>query len=243
MTRLMVAVVTCLAANAENVPSAEEIGARAGAADAAGMAALREYSVQRRYILKNERFHRDAAMDVRVVYRAGSGKSIEILSSSKSGGMERTVFERLIEAEKESSQSQNVEDLRVGPKNYSFQMLGTEKIEGHLCYVLKLTPKRKSKYLIDGKAWISADDYGLVRVQGRPSQRVSFWVGKPEITQTYRKVGPAWMLISNQSSADVRLIGRSELAIESSGFDIRYLDHDHVLRAARTPREHVTAQN
>lgn len=212
--------------------TADQIGQMAAQADIDATAALRDYTVVRHIVLDNPRFNKHAEMTMRVTYHAGAGKTFEILETKNAEGMQKKVFQKLIEAEKESSQKKNVDEMRIGPRNYAFELVGTEKRDGRLCYVLELKPKRKNKYLVEGRAWVSADDFGIVHVEGRPADRISFWVGKPAIRQSFCKVGPVWMMASNHSSADVKLIGKSELSIDSSDFSVRYMDHEQIARAA-----------
>jgi hypothetical protein len=214
-----------------DLPTAEQIGERAGIADAENTSLVRAYTVTRRYVLDTPRFNKHAEMTVRVTYRPDLGKKVEIVSSQNADGIQKRVFQRVIEAEQESSTPEHVEAMRISPRNYSFRLLGTEQRDGFLCYVLELKPKRKSKFLIEGKAWINTEDYGLVHVEGRPAERISFWVGKPEFSQSFCKVGPAWMLSSNHSTAEVKLFGKSELAIDSFNFKVQYMDHDQLARA------------
>src|SRR5438445_7664488 len=116
-------------------------------------------------------------MTVKVKYAPGQGKQFTIVSAQNADGIYKRVFEKIIEAERDSSKGQNQEALRVGPENYDFELLGTEERNGEKCYVLRLKPKRKNKFLLDGKAWISAHDFGIVHIEGRPSERISFWIG------------------------------------------------------------------
>jgi hypothetical protein len=224
---------TCL--GVANVYSADlaaaEIGRLAGQADVQATALLRDYTVDRRIVMDAPRFNKHAEMVIRVTYRTGQGKSIEVLSSKNAEGMQKRVFDRIIEAEKEASRQRMLDEMRIGPENYDFALIGTEMRDGHNSYVLQLKPKRKSKFLLEGRAWVSVADYGLIHVEGRPSQGISFWVGKPQISQSFCKVGPVWMLDVNSSTADVKMVGRSELKIDSYDFKVNYLNHQQVARA------------
>lgn len=220
---------------AAELPTAEQVGARAEQADLTGTNALRNYVVTRHYVIDNPRFNRHAEMTVKVSYKPGSGKTFEVLSQKNAEGMQKKVFDKLIEAEKESSRQEIVDDMRIGPRNYTFQFLGTEMRAGRKCYKLALKPKRKNKFLIEGTAWVSADDYGVVHLEGRPAERVSFWVGKPQITQTFCKVGPVWMMAGNRSVADVKIVGKSELLIESFDYKVQYLGERDQIALAVSP--------
>ncbi len=205
---------------AEPTLTAQQIGARAEQADIDEMASLKGYTLMRHYVLDSPRFGKHAELSVRVTYRAGLEKKFEILSVHGAEGIGRRVFDKLIEAEKDASRQEQIDAMRIGPRNYDFALLGTENRNGQRCYVLQLKPKRKNRFLLDGKAWVSTDDFGVVAVQGRPSERVSFWVGKPEITQNFSRVEGVWMMSTNRSVAEVKIAGHSELSIESSNFKV-----------------------
>jgi hypothetical protein len=205
---------------AQNLPTADEINARAERADIEGTSNLRSYSLLRHYVVDNPRFGKHAEMTVRVTYTPEAGKTFEIVSSTGADGMQKHVFDKLLQAEKESSANRHLEDMRIGPRNYALKLLGTETKDGVNCYVLEMKPVRKGKYLLEGKVWINESDFGVVQVDGRPAERISFWVGRPLISQSFRKVGPVYMMCTNKSVADVKILGRSELTIASSEFHV-----------------------
>lgn len=197
--------------------TAEQIVHRVGRAEDRRREVLMEYSATRRYLLHNPRMKHDAEMLVRVNYRKGQGKFFQVLASGGAEGISRRVFDKLLTGEAEGSHKNNV-DRNLSSQNYEFRLIGWEVREEHRCYVLELTPKTKSKYLLNGKAWIDAEDFAVVRIEGRPSASLSFWVGKPYIVQEFEKVGDFWMASRNVSRSETRLLGTSDLTIESSGY-------------------------
>jgi hypothetical protein len=216
-------------------PSAEAIVERAAQADIENNSLLEGYTATRRYVITSPKFARQAAMTVRVTFRSAEGKTFEILSSENAEGMQKRILLKILDGERDASRAtRGSEHIRLSPSNYTVQLLGSENKNGHECFVLSLKPKRKSKFLLEGKAWVSTSDYGLVEIEGRPSERISFWVGKPQIRQTFQKYGPVWVLSANRSVADVRLVGRSELSIESSGVEVKLAPRQ--VAAARTAK-------
>ena len=197
-------------------PTAETIAERAARADTENTTLLEGYTATRRYVISSPKFRRQAVMTVRVTFNAASGKSFEILSAENAEGLQRRILQKILDGERAASSTRSNEQMRLSPANYDVHLMGMENKHGHECFVLSLKPKRKSKYLLEGKAWVSASDYGVVEIEGRPSERISFWVGKPEIRQTFQKYGPVWVMSANRSVADVKLVGRSELSIDSS---------------------------
>ena len=211
----------------------DEIVSRLTAADSERREGLEEYTAVRKYMLHNDRKQKTAEMVVHATYRRGEGKSFEIVSSQGADGISGRVLRRVMDAEAEASRKETREQSRLTPRNYDFELLGKEVRDGRLCYVLGLTPKLKNKYLLNGKAWIDVDDFGIVRLEGRPPANVSFWVGKPYIVMDFAKVGDFWLISHNQSRADCKLIGTMELTIEYSKYRVTGTGQREALAGAR----------
>jgi len=64
----------------------------------------------------------------------------------------------------------------------------TAEIEGRLTYVIGVIPKRREKYLIEGRIWVDATDYALVRAEGKPARSPSFWTHSVHFVQQYQAV-------------------------------------------------------
>ena len=175
----------------------------------------------RKYVLKNKRWEKDAVMHARVTWEAGSGKQFEVLKMENAEGLQKRVFQKLMEGETEASRKNSQDsETAITSANYDFAMVGTEMLSGRECLVLRLTPKRSSKYLIDGKAWVDPKENAVVRVEGRTAKSVSFWIGKPHIVQEFRKVGDVWVSASNRSTSDVKLLGRTELVVDFVNYQV-----------------------
>jgi hypothetical protein len=83
-----------------------------------------------------------------------------------------------------------------------------------------LKPKRKTKYLIDGKACIDTKENAVLRVEGKTARSVSFWIGSPHIVQSFRKVDGVWVSCTNRSTSDVRFLGSTRLTVTFEDYDI-----------------------
>ena len=196
----------------------DAITARMAQADDQRHASLPDFVATRTYVLRNTRMDRDAEMVVRVTYNRSQGKTFQILEATGVEGISKKVFQHLIDAEKEASKTDNRARGSIRPQNYNFELLGNDIQDGRRCYVLGLRPKMKSKYLFVGKAWVDAQDFAVAKLEGRPAANISFWVGKPLITQTWRKTGEFWMPAVNNSRSESRILGASELTVQNSGY-------------------------
>jgi hypothetical protein len=205
---------------AEALPTDIEIGDRITATELQRLYNLREYEVVRKYKLCNPHLKQDAVMTVRLMYQKGIGKSFEVVDIKNAEGMSRSVLQKLIDSEAESSRRPSQDELQVSTANYKFHVSGTGIHNSRRCYIVELIPKRKSKYLIQGYAWVDANEFALLRVQGRPSANLSFWVGKPEIVQDFEKVGQFWMAAHNRSESHSTILGSSVLTIDYFDYQV-----------------------
>jgi hypothetical protein len=203
------------------LPSAEQIVDRMRAADALRSRQLAGYTATRQYLLNNHRFRKQARIIARVTYKSPGEKSFELTSEEGSRIVCDRVLKRVMEAEADASHDGNRDLARINLLNYDLQVLGTESTDGRNYYVLDLEPKSRSPYLVRGKAWVDASEYALVRLEGTVAKKPSIWVGSPVVRQTYIKSGPFWLPDKNLSTTDAPLFGKTDLAIESSGYEIQ----------------------
>jgi hypothetical protein len=208
-------------AGAENDSlSIEAIVAKLQQASGRQRSQLCAYSVIRRYTLCNKRLYPNARMDVRLTYKAGEGKQFEVISTERLQGLTRRVLVNLLKAEERSSKTGG-EDHRVDPSNYQFAFLGMDEYQGRRCYRLRLLPRRKTEYLIQGEVWIDAEDYTVVQIRGQLAKSPSFWTSKPEVDQRFEKVGQFWMPSYNRTVASVKLVGEVDLTIEYFNYELK----------------------
>jgi hypothetical protein len=200
------------------MPSADDVVARMIERDQERQAGLRGYTAGRRYVLENQRHHKRAEMLVRMKCLNDGSKQFDIISSAGSGGIRNHVFPKLLSAEAEASQPGLRERSRIIPSNYSFKMMGTDSLNGRPVYVIAIAPKTANKYLMDGRVWVDADEYAIVRIEGQPAKNPSFWVKSVHFIHTYVKQGPFWFPSSDESVTDVRIFGETELRIEYFGY-------------------------
>jgi len=195
---------------------AEKILSKVSAAEIRREAEVGKITSIRKYELKNKRWDKDAVMQVRITSQPNSKKQFEILSM-EAEGLQKKVFLKLLEAEAEGSHES---ESALTPDNYDFEVVGKEVWNGRECLVLELKPKRNSKYLIVGKAWVDINENAIVRIDGKTARNVSFWIGKPQVTQEFRKVNDIWVSSANRSVSDVKLMGRTELVIDFVDYEI-----------------------
>ncbi len=194
--------------------AAEAVIARMMEADRTVKPQLRHYVSTRRYSLENKRFGQRAEMTVRMTFRYPGHKEFEVLSEKGSGAIRSRVFRKMLESEIEASSGEMREATQISQRNYNFRLLGSEELDGRQAFVLEAIPKTKNKFLFRGKIWVDAEDYAIARIEGSPAQNPSFWVRKTAFVHRYAKFGPFWLAVSNASTTDVLVFGRTEVVIE-----------------------------
>jgi hypothetical protein len=163
---------------------------------------------------------REAEMTVQATYDKPSAKEFKVISQSGSKLIQDRVFKKLLEGEKEASQPAISARSQLNRDNYEFELVGYEPSETSGLYVLRVTPKSKTKYVFAGKVWIDGTDFAVIRIEAEPAQNPSFWTKKSEIHHEYRKIDGFWLPVRNESVSYVRLGGRATLTIEYKDYRV-----------------------
>jgi hypothetical protein len=196
------------------LPTADEVVNRMAVHDLARQASTGGYAGMRRYVLENHKFHKRAEMLVQVQSDREGTKHFEVVSEEGWGGARKHVFHKMLESETETSRPEIRVNARLIPENYDFVRVGTELVAGRAAYVLEIKPKRNEKYLFQGRIWVDAEDYALVRAEGKPAKKPSFWTKSTYFIQVYQKCGPLWFPLSTQSVTEAHIFGTTDVNIE-----------------------------
>lgn len=76
-----------------------------------------------------------------------------------------------------------------------------------------------------GTIWVEAEEYAIVRVEGKPAKSHSLWIKSMHFVHDYGKTGSCWFPVSDRSVTDARIPGSTQMTIEY--FD--YLPNDSVV--------------
>ena len=196
------------------LPTAEEIVRRMGAHDLQRQSSIEGYAGMRRYVLENHSLQKRAEMLVRVQGDRDGTEHFDVVSEEGWKLAGKNVLRKMLESEAERSSPEMRAKAKLNPENYDFETRGTELVTNRRAYVLEVNPKRRDKYLFQGRIWIDAEDYALVRVEGNPAKNPSFWTKNTHFVQTYTKSGPLWFPLSTQSITEARIFGTTEVSIE-----------------------------
>ena len=122
------------------------------------------------------------------VPRAGQ-ENVCLTSESGSGLIRHLALNPLIASEIEAAAGKEHHDSAIAPENYTLALLGEQQVGPYHCFVAQATPKRRDKYLFEGKVWIDAEDYAVVRIEGHPAKKLSFWIERADFVRQYQKIG------------------------------------------------------
>jgi hypothetical protein len=219
-------------------PTAAEVVQRMVHAGGSRNSSFCGYTGMRHYTLHNKRFNKRAEASVRVVCTGAGAKSFQVVSETGSRLIGDRVIRKMIQAEAEASQTGEHEQNRILSKNYDFRLLGMEVTDGRLNYVLEILPKTGYRFLVRGRIWVDAEEYAITRVEGSPAKNPSLWIRDVQIVLRYSRTGPYWLPLRNESRANARIFGRTELTIDYFDYVVNRQYNSQVLpvRPAGTPK-------
>ena len=174
---------------------------------------LQRYSAVRTYSVTSDKGKVYAREVVRLDYQAPDHKSFRTMSEEGSGLVRGLVLKRLIESESETSSGRAHHDSAIKSANYEFRLLGEQDVGPYHCLVVETIPKRKDKYLFEGRVWIDAEDYAIVRIAGHPAKSLSFWITRADFVRQYQRIGGFWLPAQDETLVHVRLYGKKILTI------------------------------
>jgi hypothetical protein len=193
------------------VPDLGTIVQRLEQAQAANHGNVRPYQVTRQYLFYEgqDKPTADSSVVADVSYYPPDTKQFEIVNASGSGRGQHVVKSVL---EHESEMATDWHKTAITTANYNFSFLGEETLNGRPCFILSLAPRRKTKELVDGKAWIDATNYHILQVQGELAKSPSFWIKKVDLTLYFSEVEGMWLQTAVRAVADVRVFGTNILS-------------------------------
>jgi negative regulator of sigma E activity len=200
-------------------PSSDAILARLETETNRRHALLKEYSGSRQYTLQNLRFGKQAAVAVLMSYHQTVGESYTVVTRSGSDALNGIVDKVLASEAGESSPLANARH-QITAANYRVRLLGNETVAGRICYVLALAPRIKNRFLIVGKAWVDADSYAVVRLEGQFAASISMLVGAPRISEEFIEVNGFWLPGHVRSVTSSFLLGPTALDILFSNYQL-----------------------
>jgi len=175
---------------------------------------LHDYTVLRIYQVIDLRGKVHAEKVGRMEFLSPDKKTFTVTSESGSGVVRNMALNPLIKSEIETAAGKEHHDSAISADNYSLNLLGEQQVGPYRCFVAEVQPKRKDKYLFEGKLWIDVEDYSVVRIEGHPAKKLSFWIQRADFVRQYQKIDGFWLPQKDQTLVQVRLYGKKVLTID-----------------------------
>src|ERR1700732_906321 len=182
--------------------------------------ALHDYSVLRTYQVIDLKGKVHAEKIGRMEFLSPDKKTFTVTSESGSGLVRNMALNPLIKSEIEAAAGKEHHDSAISADNYSLNLLGEQQVGSYRCFVAEAVPRRKDKYLFEGKLWIDVDDYSVVRIEGHPAKKLSFWIQRADFVRQYQKTDGFWLPQKDQTLVQVRLSGKEVLTIEHRDYAV-----------------------
>jgi negative regulator of sigma E activity len=181
---------------------------------------LLEYQLHRRFYAANPRFKQESVVEAKTVFRQPSTFETEVVRTEGSELIRERVFDKILEAEKEANTKKTRQEVNITPANYNFTLIGKQDCSGRPCYNLRITPKQKTKYSLDGQIWVDVEDGAIVRMQGSPAKRPSFWTLSTQIERRYKRIDGVWLCDAMESTSNIVIAGKSSLKVDYNYLDV-----------------------
>jgi hypothetical protein len=181
---------------------------------------LLRYSAIRTYQIKNAEGKLAAKAVVRVSYEAPDKKTFDKTSEEGSAIVRHLVFDRLLQSEGESAAGREHHDSAITTSNYSFGPAGQEDVGPYHCFVFQAIPKRKDKYLFEGRIWVDAQDFAIVKIAGHPAKKPSFWINSADFVREYQKIDGFWLPYRDETSVDVKMYGLKIFTVDHQEYAV-----------------------
>jgi len=176
--------------------------------------ALHDYNVLRTYQVIDLKGKVHAEEVGHMEFLSPDKKTFTVTSESGSGLVRSMALNPLIKSEIETAAGKEHHDSAISADNYSLSLLGQQQVGPYRCFVAEVRPKRKDKYLFEGKLWIDVEDYSVVRIEGHPAKKLSFWIQRADFVRQYQKIDGFWLPQKDQTLVQVRLYGKKVLTID-----------------------------
>jgi len=132
------------------------------------------------------------------------------ITESKGSERGESIIRHILEGEKKTAE-EGTRNTAITHDNYDFALVGEQSLDGHRCYLLGLTPKRREKSLVRGQAWVDAETYLIRKIDGEMAKLPSWWLKDISLSLTFGEVGGMWMQTATRAVAELRLFGEHTL--------------------------------
>ena len=172
---------------------------------------LPSYRAQRRYSVSHPLVGNSSYLLVEERFSAPEEKQFRVLERGGPRTIEKRVFQRLLQVERDTARSPAREAVDLCRRNYNFTFHRYDSAVG--AYIFEVEPRTSNPYLLRGRIWVNGQDYGVQRIEGEPARRHSSLVRQTRFVHEFVKFGDFWFPVRHHSETDLILFGRATLEI------------------------------
>jgi hypothetical protein len=180
------------------------------------MAGLASYQALRRYEASNPTLSQPAVRVLEEEYQSPQTRSFRMIDRSGAGFMDKFLFNKLLEIERETARPSIRSQVDLNRKNYNFYFEGYSSSTDS--YIFSVYPRTAHPYLFQGRVWIDGKEFAVRRVEGSPAHKPSIWVQETHFVHEFAKFGDYWFPVRHQSEAQLRIFGKATLQITYSNY-------------------------
>jgi len=199
-------------------------------------AALADYTAWRTYQVVDLKGKVHATEIGRMEFHSPNRRTFVVTSESGSGLIRRLALSPLIASEIETAAGKEHRESAITPENYAAVLLGEQQVGPYRCFVMQAVPKRTDKYLFEGKLWIDVEDYAVVRIEGHPAKKLSFWIERADFVRQYQKIGGFWLPQRDETFVQVRMYGKKMLTIDHQDYVVNGAQNKELSTPAQEAR-------
>jgi hypothetical protein len=189
------------------------------------------YRATRRLEAENKRFNVKGWMEVTTELSPETGFTWTVVDEGGSGYIRNKVLRKTLEGEAQAVRNNEPSKAALTEANYVFATTAPAKSpaarpvseddeddesapsmngdSGAGQAKLFITPKRKDMLLVNGALVLAAADADLLSIEGRLAKTPSWWTRSVDVIRRYARVGGVRVPVSTESTANVRIAGRS----------------------------------
>jgi hypothetical protein len=226
MPRLLaIAVITALAPLAPADSTVERFLAR----DAAPLV---EFVAHRRLEARNDRLKAAGWLEACVTQDA-SGFSYRVTAEGGSGYVRNRALRKALDGERELVRTGAPASAALTTANYEMATVADVEPLPLGEAAIRLRPKRRDVLLIDGRVVVTDPEGDLLRIEGRLSKAPSFWTTAVTVVRRYDRVAGVRVPVETESTADVRIVGRSHFRMRASFVTVNGITVESAPESAR----------
>ena len=200
-----------------NIPSQGQVSGGPGLVDrflAPDQAPLVSYRALRRLTASTRGGKMTAAIEVMTSLDPTAGFTYQITAQEGSGTIRNHVLLPALQAEQKAMKNADAKQMALTRDNYEFlSVAGDDPAAPEALTQVDIKPRRKHAMLISGSVFLEGGSADLVRVEGEPTERPSFWTRHVKIIREYARVSGVRVPVSMRSTADVLVVGASNFAM------------------------------